>query len=91
MKISMRGTETEQLKVLVTAVREAYKREILDRQSGQRRERLRVLEDLVRKYDSQLNQARQAQKGRSGPPWRRRRPRCPGCRPTPRPSAWRRR
>jgi capsular exopolysaccharide synthesis family protein len=62
MKISMRGMETDDLKVLVTAVREAYVREILDRRTVQRRSRLTVLEELVRKYETQLNQLRQAQK-----------------------------
>jgi hypothetical protein len=62
MKISMRGTNTDELKVLVTAVRDAYQREILDRQNLRRRNRLTVLEELVRKYETQLTRVRQAQK-----------------------------
>src|SRR5262249_41618309 len=62
LRISMRGTNTAELAALVDAVREAYLREFLDDQQAARGTRQNILDELVRRYEGQLKNAREAQR-----------------------------
>ncbi len=62
LRISMSGMETDELVVLVNAIREAYIREIIDTRQALRVARSNMLEQLIRNYDARLKGAREAQK-----------------------------
>jgi capsular exopolysaccharide synthesis family protein len=63
MRISMGGMETDELVILVNAIREAYLREAVDKERTYRRERLAWLGEMIQKYDDQLRVADETQKG----------------------------
>ena len=62
MRISMNGMETDDLVVLVNALRKAFLSEVVDRDKLIRTERRDYLHRLVEKYDDQLKGWREAQK-----------------------------
>jgi succinoglycan biosynthesis transport protein ExoP len=62
MRIAMTGMETSDLVVLVNAIREAYKREVVDSQISARKQRQEFLAELIQKYEDQLKAARETQK-----------------------------
>jgi hypothetical protein len=62
LRISMSGQETDDLVVLVNAIREAYKREVVDSEIGVRKQRQQFLAGLLQKYEDQLKTARETQK-----------------------------
>jgi hypothetical protein len=62
MRISMAGVNTEDLEVLVNAIRVAYLVEVVDKERGARRERIAYLGELIQKYEDQLKAARVAQR-----------------------------
>jgi capsular exopolysaccharide synthesis family protein len=62
LRISMSGTETAELVVLVNEIRDAYIREIIGTREAQRVARSNMLEGLIRNYDARLKAAREAQK-----------------------------
>src|SRR5262249_27689214 len=62
MRISMRGTETEELKVIVKAVYKAYKTEVIEQQIARRRGRQKFLAEMVSQYEDKLAKVRARQK-----------------------------
>jgi capsular exopolysaccharide synthesis family protein len=62
MRISLAGVNTEDLEVLVNAIRQAYLLEVVDKERGARRERMAYLGELIQKYEDQLKAARVTQK-----------------------------
>jgi capsular exopolysaccharide synthesis family protein len=62
MRIAIDGMETDDLVVLVNAVRKAYIREVLDHEVSVRRQRQAALGELIQKYEDQLTEARKTQK-----------------------------
>ncbi len=54
LRISMKGDKPEQLIVLVDAIAQALRREIVDNEKNQRRERLNILSELREKYEGEL-------------------------------------
>jgi polysaccharide biosynthesis transport protein len=61
LRISMKGDKPEQLVVLVDAIAQAYRREIVDSEKNQRRERLNTLRGLREKYEEQLRDQQRMQ------------------------------
>jgi hypothetical protein len=57
MRISMNGLDTDELVILVSAIRRAYLLEAVDRVRAARRERQAYLEKLVQKYEGQVKAA----------------------------------
>jgi hypothetical protein len=62
MRISLAGVNTEDLEVLVNAIRQAYLQEVVDKERGARRERIAYLGELIQKYEDQLKAARATQR-----------------------------
>jgi capsular exopolysaccharide synthesis family protein len=62
LKISMNGLETADLEKIVNAIRKAYLREIVDRQTTSRRVRLNFIGELLEKYEGQVKTSKEAQK-----------------------------
>ncbi|HTU22370.1 MAG TPA: polysaccharide biosynthesis tyrosine autokinase [Gemmataceae bacterium] len=62
LRISMSGDKPEQLVVLVDALAQAYRREIVDNEKNQRRERLNMLRELREKYEGQLRERQKTQR-----------------------------
>src|SRR5262249_38677341 len=62
MRIVLKGHDTEELKVLITAIQEAYFREVLDKERIGRRERLNLLVTLREQYEQKLRASKEAQK-----------------------------
>jgi hypothetical protein len=61
MQISMAGTQTDELKVLVGAIREAYRTEVVERDRRVRQQRLAVLTEWILQCEDRLKLARAAQ------------------------------
>jgi polysaccharide biosynthesis transport protein len=61
LRISMSGDKPEQLVVLVDAIAQAYRREIVDNEKNQRRERLNMLRELREKYEGELRNHQKTQ------------------------------
>lgn len=66
LRISMRGHDTASLTLIVDAVREAYLREVVDKQRLRELEKQKVLTKLITEYEDKLKAARAAQKGLEG-------------------------
>ncbi|HEY7423815.1 MAG TPA: hypothetical protein VH682_06170 [Gemmataceae bacterium] len=62
LRITMSGDRPEQLVVLVDAIVQAYRREIVDNEKNQRREHLRMLRELREKYEVQLRTQQKTQR-----------------------------
>jgi capsular exopolysaccharide synthesis family protein len=62
LRISMKGDKAEQLIILVDAIAQAYRREIVDNEKNQRRERLNMLRELREKYEGELRERRKTQR-----------------------------
>jgi hypothetical protein len=61
LRIGMYGDKTEELVVLVNALRKAYLSEIVERETKQRHEKLEVLHTLHDRYVERLKEGRRAQ------------------------------
>src|SRR5262249_4095507 len=59
MRITFKGADSEQLLVILNAVREAYLREVLNKDHTDRVSRLRQLTELAGKHESTLKAQRQ--------------------------------
>jgi capsular exopolysaccharide synthesis family protein len=59
MRITLKGADSDQLLVILTAVREAYLREVLNKDQTERVSRLRQLTELAAKHDATLKALRQ--------------------------------
>jgi len=62
LRISMKGDKPEQMTVLVDAIAQAYKREIIDNEKNLRLEKLRTLSMLREKYEERLRDRQRAQR-----------------------------
>jgi capsular exopolysaccharide synthesis family protein len=62
MRISLAGVNTEDLEVLVNAIRQAYLQEVVDKERGARRERMAYLGELIQKYENELKASRDTQR-----------------------------
>jgi capsular exopolysaccharide synthesis family protein len=62
LRIAMSGDRPQELVVLVNALREAYLREIVERETNQRRERYNIVRGLREKFDNQMKASREEQK-----------------------------
>lgn len=62
LRISMKGDKPEQLVVLLDAIAQAYRREIVDNEKNQRRERLNTLRELREKSEAELRERRKIQR-----------------------------
>jgi polysaccharide biosynthesis transport protein len=62
LRISLTDQTTDEITVLVDGLREAYLREVVERERSLRRERLSTLGTLREKYEGQLRAGREAQK-----------------------------
>lgn len=63
MKISLNGMETDQLRLLVNAVRRAYLREVVDKERSMRRERHSHLGTMIQRLEEELKAGREASRG----------------------------
>jgi hypothetical protein len=59
LRISMRGQETDDRVVLVNAIREAFKREVVESEIIVRKLRQEIIAKLIQKYEEQLKAARE--------------------------------
>jgi hypothetical protein len=62
LRISMKGDKPEQLTVLVDAIAQAYKREIVDNEKNKRLEKLNTVRALREKYEEQLRDRQRTQR-----------------------------
>ncbi len=62
LRVSMKGDKPDQLIVLVDAIAQAFRREIVDNEKNQRRERLNTLRELREKYEGDLRERQKAQR-----------------------------
>jgi polysaccharide biosynthesis transport protein len=62
LRISMKGDKPEQLTVLVDAIAQAYKKEIVDNERNQRLEKLRTVTRLRTTYEEQLRERQRTQR-----------------------------
>jgi capsular exopolysaccharide synthesis family protein len=58
LTISMSGDDPEQLRVIVNAVAETYKNEVVFKELSERMEKIKKLQELARQFDAQLKDRR---------------------------------